>query len=246
MQFRSVGIIVLSSAAILLAGEFWQDKQPSDWTDKDVQRLETKSPWAKEASVSLERGLMDGVRMGGGMPGGMGGGMGRGGRGMGGSRGGTGRAGQGGASAPKMTVRWDSAAPLRDAAARGTLSEQAKKVAEWAKEYYVVTITGMTMMRGRGRDQQQSEPDASQAEQMQERLKEETALKLTGSGGTIAPERVEVLDAGEGREVVFLFPRSEAVSMDDKEVDFETAMGPRQIKVKFTLKDMIYHGKLEL
>lgn len=245
MQFRSVGIIVLGSAAILLAGEFWQDKQPSEWTDKDVQRLETKSPWAKEASASFERGQMGGGRMG--MPGGMGGGMGRGGRGMGGSRGGMGRGGPAGSSAPKMIVRWESAAPLRDAAARGTPSDQAKKVAEWARQYYVVSVTGMMMMRGRGQDQQPPQSDdASRIERMQERLKEETALKLAGSGGTIAPERIEVLDTPEGREIAFLFPRSEAVNLDDREVDFETAMGPRQIKTKFTLKDMVYHGKLEL
>ena len=30
--------------AALLAGEFWQDKPSSDWSDKDVKRLLAPSP----------------------------------------------------------------------------------------------------------------------------------------------------------------------------------------------------------
>jgi len=59
MSFRSAGVIALISAsAVLLAGEFWQDKQPSDWTEKEIQRLVTKSPWAKEAILTMGGGHM--------------------------------------------------------------------------------------------------------------------------------------------------------------------------------------------
>lgn len=245
MLLRTAGVIALiSGSAILLAGEFWQDKQPSDWTDKDIQRLVTKSPWAKEASLSSNPDRMAGMGRRGGMGGGggrMGGGMG--GPGMGGPRG-EGRSGS--RSAPQLTVRWDSAAPVREAAAKGQPDAQAKKVAEWAREFYVVTITGMPMMQGRGRGEGQPESDSDRVAHAEDRLKDVTVLKLKGSGGSIAPARVEVTGAAGGRVIALLFPRSETISLDDKEVDFETLMGPREVKLKFTLKDMVYRGKLEL
>jgi len=33
-----------------------------------------------------------------------------------------------------------------------------------------------------------------------------------------------------------------AISLDDKELSFETELRSSSIKVKFTLKDMLYHG----
>jgi len=90
MSFRSAGVIALISAsAVLLAGEFWQDKQPSDWTEKEIQRLVTKSPWAKEAILTMGGGHMGQMDKGGG-------GIGGGGRGMGGMGGGGGMGGPGG------------------------------------------------------------------------------------------------------------------------------------------------------
>jgi hypothetical protein len=46
--------------------------------------------------------------------------------------------------------------------------------------------------------------------------------------------------------VYFLFPRSEAITLEDKEVEFETKLGPMEIKRKFKLQDMVFGGKLEL
>jgi hypothetical protein len=251
MLLRTAAVVALiSGSATLLAGEFWQDKQPSDWTDKDIQRLVTKSPWAKEASLSSNPDRMAGMGRRGGMGGrgSMGGpGMGRPGMGEGGMRGPRGEErSRGSRSAPQLTVRWDSAAPLRQAAAKGQPDAQAKKVAEWAPEFYVVTLTGMPMRLGRGRGEEPPESDSGRVARIEDRLKEVTLLKLKGSSGSIAPARVEVTDAPGGRVIALLFPRSETISLDDKEVDLETAMGPREVKVKFTLKDMVYRGKLEL
>src|SRR5450631_2913175 len=35
------------------AAEFWNTKKPEDWTPEEIQELSTRSPWAKEASVSV-------------------------------------------------------------------------------------------------------------------------------------------------------------------------------------------------
>jgi hypothetical protein len=66
--------LVFTMPALLFAGEFWQDKKPSDWSEKDVKRLLTKSPWAKEGTVEFNMERMGGMPGGGGPP--MGGGMG--------------------------------------------------------------------------------------------------------------------------------------------------------------------------
>src|SRR5665811_1546465 len=36
--------------------EFWEAKPPSEWNAEEVERMITKSPWAKEASVAYNSG----------------------------------------------------------------------------------------------------------------------------------------------------------------------------------------------
>ncbi len=67
----STGVLVLLMfcPVNLGAGEFWNKKQPADWTAEELNALLTKSPWAKQAKVSFDS---DGPG-GGGVPGGRGG-----------------------------------------------------------------------------------------------------------------------------------------------------------------------------
>jgi hypothetical protein len=105
-----------------------------------------------------------------------------------------------------------------------------------------------TRGRGRGDNQQPADPEriAQMQQRLEQRMKDATTLKIKGRD-PIAPARVESISTPEGgRTVIFLFPRTAAIGMDDKEVDFETAMGPQEITAKFRLKDMLYHGKLDL
>lgn len=133
-------------------------KPPAQWTEKDVQRILSDSPWSKSVSIT----------MGGGMP--MGGGRGgRGGRGgggvggsmpdasvgagseggMGGARAGTGE-GMGGAMAPSIQfqVRWQSAKPMKLAAVRlrmgaeADTSPQAREFVEREEPDYVIAVIG--------------------------------------------------------------------------------------------------------
>jgi hypothetical protein len=62
-----LGLVLGSSLAAwgAPAADFWNDKQPGEWAEKDVQRLLTKSPWAKDASVEMDFGGMGGPGMGG-------------------------------------------------------------------------------------------------------------------------------------------------------------------------------------
>ena len=49
-----------------------------------------------------------------------------------------------------MTVRWESAEPVREAAAK-TESSSAKQVADWSKDFYVITVSGSPMTGSRSR-----------------------------------------------------------------------------------------------
>ena len=47
-----------------------------------------------------------------------------------------------------------------------------------------------------------------------------------------------------GPGVYFYFARKDDVSMDEKFITFSTKSGRMDIKAKFTMKEMLYHGKL--
>jgi len=84
-------------APLFAATEFWNAKDPSSWTEEEVQVLMSKSPWARAAVPTLKDGAEDPI-MGGGQPaGGRGAAMGR--------------------RPPTMNtiVRWESAQPILDA-----------------------------------------------------------------------------------------------------------------------------------
>src|SRR6202050_1760131 len=68
------------------SSDFWNKKEPTEWSSQEIEQLTTKSPWAKEtgAQYSHDAGDQNGSGYpggggGGGYPGGGGGGMGRGG-----------------------------------------------------------------------------------------------------------------------------------------------------------------------
>ncbi len=160
------------------------------------------------------------------------------------------RGGEGAGQPLKVTVRWESAAPVHEALLKSEAAD-ASKFADWSKDYYVVSVSGLPQMgqRREGADSdedQQPDPERvkEMQQRMQERMKQSTTLKLKNRA--IAPERVEVLDSPGGHTLAFLFPRTSNILADDKEVTFATSMGRREIHSKFTLKEMQFKDKLEL
>ncbi|MDZ4798306.1 MAG: hypothetical protein SGI92_09100, partial [Bryobacteraceae bacterium] len=174
-----------------------------------------------------------------------------------------------GFEAPRVTVRWLSSTPMQQASLK---SDGNKDLADWSKEFYVVAVSGMRMgmggpggggpggpdgqqppqqqqRRGPGGQQQQPPgvaPDPQQRmAQMRERMKESTSLQI-GSRGPMQPARVETMRGESGPVTLFLFPRVTDVAAGDKEIQFQTAMGPMTVKAKFPLKDMTVKGKIEL
>lgn len=216
-----------------------------------------------------------GGNWGGGGGGGMGGGgMGTGGGGMGASGGmgggGYGRqggmgGGQPGGGQPErlVTLQWVSAAPVRFALAKRQAAGQ--PVAEGAPDFskpmdqYVLAVSGFPNGGGRGGGGGWNHPDSDQSSdtgvtgdrpkrdpaQMAEKLKANSALNRKGHD-PIHPDNVTWDDSNGSRVMMLFFPKTEPITLADKDVEVEISMGPMEIKKKFALKDMVYQGKLEL
>ena len=207
MAILGIGLGSSLAAWGFAPGESWNDKQPSEWSEKDLQRLMTKSPWAKEATPEINFDGMGGPGM------------------AGPPMGGPGMGGPGGPGGPfdmGVVVRWESAAPLRDAAKSKLPLDPSKS--------YVVGVSGLP-----------TELVAGTGDLSLKSLKETTSLQSKGKA-SIAPNHFIVSD--QDGALLFYFPAdADPISPEDKEVVFRTKIGVFGLRVKFVPKDMRYRGK---
>ena len=115
----------------------------------------------------------------------------------------------------------ESALPVREALHRGAPGE--------LPEDYILNVFG------------EVDPVASDAI-----LKDNTTLEHKGD--QIKLNRVEPAPKNNMSEAgtLFYFSRRLALRLEDQEATFTTRLGPLKVKCKFTLKDMLYRGNLEL
>jgi hypothetical protein len=73
-------------------------------------------------------------------------------------------------------------------------------------------------------------------------LRESTKLERKGPG----PIYLDHIEPSGGGGTLFYFSRLEPITPSNKEITFHTKMGPLEIKAKFSLKEMMYKGKLDL
>ena len=221
MTRRDALLLSLACPAYLrAAAPFWDAKDPKDWTDAERTELLTKSPWAHSASVHYDQG-----------PGGLN-------RGPAtsntrrGSRGGPGLPTPDGTPTLAPTealVRWESALPVREADRNRSKDDPAAN--------YILSVTGDLPMLGE-KANKETEADI---QARSEALKQHTRLQKKG-------DAIYLARIAPGREsgTLFYFDRNDLLRLSDHQVTFVTRLGPIDVKAKFTLKDMIYHGKLEL
>ena len=237
MVRRLVGVVTLWTLCILAcaglaAAAVWEEKPFTAWSDKELAAITSDSPWAQKFNVvvqSLPRGGGDDE----GGRGGPGGGRG------GGAPGGGGGGGFGGGLVPapqlKLLATWRSALPMKQAAVRqevgldGVVPAESQALLERSERFYVVTLTGLAAFFNRATGN----------------LKAETVLKREGKA-PIAPEDVLVQQVQNGLLLVFAFPKTDPITLEDKQVELFTKLGQIEIKKKFNLKSMVFHGKLEL
>jgi hypothetical protein len=235
--------------------DFWNKKDPAEWSAEEIDRLVTRSPWAKEVnaqSTSLSRPYGQGGGAGDpGIGGGGGGypGAGYPGGGMGGGRGGMGGGGRRGGGSPmplsfKATVRWESAKPVQ-AALKTPLPE------EFANAY-VISVSGVpNLSSGRQHsDDGDAESTVSKglSDEALDRIKNLTYLEPKGkSPAQPSAVRKGAISSSGTPTLLFGFPRDVLpFSEDDREVTFTTQLGKIDIKTKFNLRDMMYHKELAL
>jgi hypothetical protein len=237
---KKIAPLLPGLAMCLWAADFWQTKPYTDWTDKEVEKIETNSPWSKQVPLSV----------------------GGGGRGPDTSRGKHGATGvdadtgmgvgsssrsnpkevddgQPGGSTQMLFVSWRSALVFREAVAKAKFggeaatSADAKKILTEEPKTYVIMISGLSARAVRGGDK------------MKESLMPNTFLTVKGKDPIQATD-VQTGGNEQRPVVVFTFPRTAAITLDDKDVEFSTKLGAIAVKQKFHLKDMVFNGKLDL
>jgi len=240
-------VAAAQSGSRLYAGEseFWNKKDPSQWSSDEIEKLKTKSPWAKTVNVSLQQSGSGGNGGGIGYPGG-GGGYPGGGMGGGGMGGGRGRRGGGGGPAPIQyhgVVRWVSAKPIQEA-----LKSPAP---EGLADSYVISVSGIPILTGDRQRSDESDSDATGAkgpsQDVLDRIKNLTYLEPKGKS-PVQPGTVRQGSAGFETNVLLFGFSHEGLQLTpaEKEVSFTTQLGRLEIKTKFNLKDMMYHKELAL
>jgi hypothetical protein len=207
----------------------WSNKEISVWSEDDAVQVLTRSPWVAAATVTIlparsEAQSRDAGRMGGG-------------RGAGlealdpSILMGFGKASKGFASTIEkrrtLTVRWESALPIRSAE---------KKAGEdpptWEGDYYAISVYGV--------------PGLEDRRTLPVELTKGAFLKRWGKKD-VKPARVEVILTDEKlATLVYLFPRSEQITRQDRQIWFTAQIGQLFLEQAFDAGEMQLHGKLEL
>jgi hypothetical protein len=244
------------SAALLMAGDqTWKDKPIAEWNDGDAKQVLADSPWVKTTTPTLGKsagggqrrstggiGQGGGINLGGvqiGLPGLGGIGGQRGGRG--GSRGGGGGYPRGGAprdssggadssEPPALTLRWESALPVRSA----ELIVRDENAPMPDASHYAIAVYGVP-----------SRMAEAGSRTLVDALKKQASIKREGKKD-LKPSSVNVLQRESGPVIVYLFPRSKEITRGDKRIEFDAQVGRLEIAQSFYVDEMIYLGKLEL
>jgi len=212
--------LCVMAGAVLVAADFWEEKPFLSWSDKDVQKMLNDSPWADEVAVALPPRLPAAQEAGG-----------RGGRGGGGG-------GDFGAAPTRvrLIVSWRSALPVKQALVRGQVGEGGEPSAQneeflaLDEPFYIVAVAGVPMQFG---------GTALEA------IKAESVLEF--SDRSPIPANDVIFQKGQGGLLLLVaFPRTNPVTLEDRDVEFVTKLGDFGIKKKFRLRDMVFQGDLEL
>ena len=212
-----LGLAVLVST--LWGAGFWDKKEFTQWSVKELERTFVNSPWAKsvtltgQAAMDAFSGGGGGGRRGGG--GGAPGGGGPPGAGVGGGRRGGGGGGGGGGmpTAPslRLIVRFDEALPVKHAKVKHRMGESTEVPADFQlyldeeQPYYVVNVENLPQMLARFEEQPE--------------MLATTARLRRKNHEDILPAKVDVVT---GRTVSFryYFTRADPIELADKEVEF--------------------------
>jgi hypothetical protein len=231
MRMPKCCLLTVPLALLVAADPAWITKQIQQWDEEDAKQVLTNSPWVKYAKPALLPELTEDQRREGGQ---MGGGKGTGLQGVGGggvfapAQNPEPRKVKGSGYADALMVRWESAFPVRVAEVK------AKEIGapDWDGEFYAIAVYDVPGLKGSNNELNI--------------LKRAAILKREGKKD-IKPERVEVLERPNGLAmVVYLFPRSDEITKDDKRIRFTAQIARLYLERDFDTSEMQFQGKLQL
>jgi hypothetical protein len=239
----STVLLVLLGIGAVWAGEPWEDKPYTEWTQKEVEKLLSDSPWAKSVKKRTGPGRYEW------------------------DSGGPGWIGDGGppsqraGSVPvpetsKNVIRWESSLTIRQARARfhemdsykDMTKEETARLLNTRPQQHVISVRGRyvyDLLDG-------------MEEVTEDSFRKSVYLKLSNQR-EIQPVGVEV-EAGNARvvggraqfstTVWFGFPRekegSPAIGPNERKVEFHWVTPKKKLKVDFDLRKMQRDGKPDL
>jgi hypothetical protein len=231
--------LTLLLGLLMAADPAWMTKRIAQWDEQDAQQVLTNSPWVRVVTATLLPGLSPYQRREGGDM-----------RAEGGGRDGLGfdpsmvggvvpmltginapKKAELAGHAPKIEIRWESAMPIRAA----EMKSKDTGAPELEGEEYAIAVYNVPLKTAR-----------LDLKGLPEMLKKCAFLKIEGKKD-IKPARVVVMELGEGMAtMVYLFPRSSKLSLDDKRIEFDAQIGRVVIDQYFYTAEMKFEGHLEL
>lgn len=250
----SAGSIVLLTAVALIASSDMPAGNPAQWSGHEVYEILHKSPWSKTVKVShsdknlaSDNGPAAPPSNAASMPR-MGGRRGTGGSYSSGNR----SAGSTNNSAPyfssvaQVMIQWQSALPVRIAAAKNDFGDPSAVVKEPSKDY-VIAVVGLPLADVGGHSSSMDSSattDGEETQRIEHRLQNGASLLRSGHQPQ-SPTSVE-LDQGKDGRILFHFSKTDPITSNEKTVEFKLAAGGTKLEAKFVLKDMEYQGRLDL
>lgn len=251
MKCLTVTMCLLLPLLMNAADHKWSGKEYTQWTPAETEQVLNDSPWVKHAQAFI--GTTDEDARTYPVKGPSARDIGLGGRGVSDDNwdGGVGKMQRGTDPTLPVTVRWDSALPVREALLRshGLELRDTENTLSQPDKYYVITVFGLAQARKPAVDESgnpsQTDPEQDRFWMTRTRqgLLDQARLMRKGKKA-IAPDDARI-DPATGAVQLF-FPKTDPITLADKEVFFGTTFGSIRLVQKFRLKDMTYKGKLEL
>jgi hypothetical protein len=218
------------AAVLTAAGPPWADKPVEQWNEQDAKQMLSGSPWVKKITPAQLPNVSEAARR---QSGRMGGGQGAGLSALSPSV--VTGVGSGEPSRKRrrgpgpVEVRWESARPVR--IAEKTAREDDPP--SWQGDVYAIAIYDVP---GLDLDQKGLAAELKHAALLKTRHKKE-----------LWPAEVQLLpQEGDLTTVLYLFPRSVEITIDDARVEFWAKFGRLTITHNFVPREMQFEGKLEL
>jgi len=226
-----------------LSAAFWDDKQFEDWSEEEILKLLTDSPWARSMTMRLKLNQSDsvdpweGIPVPGtessqqGLPPG---------HGMGSPVGGIGAPKPRLPSEAAITVLWASALPVKQAialsklTAEQTLTDQARREIERSESDYVVGVYGIPAVV------------AHSGANLIESDIYRTARLRTARDLIMPPHSVYCPIEGAKIVITMRFSRDKPLTAQDRWVECSGSSELFQFRARFNLRQMMFEDELAL